>query len=64
MSQKQKVLQHLRSYGTLTTYKAFSLYGVTRLSERIRELERDKHLINHIPIVRGGHSWTAYSLVA
>ena len=63
-SQKAKVLSHLKRRGILTSYHAARLYKIMRLSERIRELESDRHLINHVPVVRGGHRWTAYSLVA
>lgn len=62
-TQKQKVLKHLRERGVLTIYNAFRLYDCTRLSERIRELESDGHLINHVPIVRDGKRYMAYSLI-
>lgn len=62
-TQKELVLQHLQKRGVLTTFSAFRLYDCCRLSERIRELERDGHLINHVPIVRGGKRYMAYSLI-
>lgn len=61
-TQKQLVLRHLRSRGSLTTLTAFRRYG-TWLSERVRELERDGHLINHVPVRRNGRRFMAYSLV-
>ena len=39
--QKEKILDHLERYGTISTYEAFKLYGVTRISNRIGELEED-----------------------
>lgn len=63
MTQKQTLLRHLRSRGSLTTLTAFKRYCVCRLSERVAELERDGHLINHVPIRRNGRRYMAYSLV-
>lgn len=39
--QKEKILEHLKQYGTISTYEAFKLYGITRISSRICELEND-----------------------
>jgi hypothetical protein len=63
MTQKQQVLSHLRSRGSLTTLTAFKRYAICRLSERIRELDRDGHLINRAAIRRNGRRYMAYSLV-
>jgi len=41
LPQKEKVLNHLRKKGTITTFQAFTLYGITRLPARISELRRD-----------------------
>lgn len=62
-TQKDRVLSHLRSRGSITTFVAFARYGIARLSERIRELERDGHLINHTRVTRNGKTYVAYSLV-
>lgn len=62
-TQKSLVLNHLRTRGSITTFVAFDEYSICRLSERIRELERDGHVINHTPITREGKSYVAYSLV-
>lgn len=61
-TQKTQVLEHLRT-GSISTFVAFDRYGITRLSERIRELERDGHLINHARITRDGVTYVSYSLV-
>lgn len=61
--QKQQVLHHMRHHGSITTWIAFKRYGICRLSERVRELEQDGHLINHARIKRGGKSFVAYSLI-
>ena len=42
LSQTKVVLQHLKEHGSITSYEAFSLYGVTRLSAKIYDL-RHKH---------------------
>ncbi len=63
ITQKQQVLRHLRERGSITTLIASDEYRICRLSERIRELERDGHLINHTPVTHNGKSYVAYSLV-
>jgi hypothetical protein len=63
VTQKNQVLKHLRSRGSLTTLTAFKQYSVCRLSERVRELERDGHLINRVNVRRNGRAFVAYSLV-
>jgi hypothetical protein len=62
-TQKDQVLGYMRTRGSITTFIAFEEFDICRLSERIRELERDGHLINHTPITRNGKSYVAYSLV-
>lgn len=63
MTQKEQVLEYLRTRGSITTFIAFDEFSICRLSERIRELERDGHVINHTSIKRDGKSFVAYSLV-
>lgn len=62
-TQKQSVLHHLRYHGSITTLIATRDYRCFRLSERIRELERDGHLINHTRVEKNGRHYMAYSLV-
>lgn len=62
-TQKQLVLTHLRTRGSITTLIATKRYLCFRLSERIRELERDGHLINHSRVKRNRRTYVAYSLV-
>lgn len=62
-TQKRQVLRHMKSRGSITTFIAFDRYLVTRLSERIRELEADGFLINKCPVHRNGKHYKAYSLV-
>lgn len=38
MTQNERVLKHMRKYGTITTKQAYDLYGITRLGARIYEL--------------------------
>lgn len=62
-TQKQLLLKHMRERGSITTLIAFQKYQVCRLSERIRELEEDGHIINRGDIKKNGKHYTAYSLV-
>ena len=41
--QKVRVLQHLKSHGSLTSMEAFEKYGITRLSAVIFELRKLGH---------------------
>ena len=38
VTQKDRVLQHLRDYGSITTWESFQDYGITRLSAVIFDL--------------------------
>lgn len=44
-TQRRAILNHLRSYGTLTSMEAFKLYGVTRLSAKIFDLRKEGYNI-------------------
>lgn len=63
LTQKQQVLRHMRRHGYITTLIACDKYRCFRVSERIRELEADGHVIKHIPIKQNGKRYIAYSLV-
>lgn len=39
MNQRQLVLNHLKKKGAITTFQAYDLYGVTRLSSVIYDLK-------------------------
>lgn len=47
MTQKEKVLRHLQTYGSITPLEAWSEYGIMRLGARIKDLEADGIPINH-----------------
>ena len=38
MTQVEIILRHLQDYGAITTYEAFTEYGITRLPSRIFDL--------------------------
>lgn len=42
---KERVLEHLEKYKTITSWEAIQNYGITRLSEYIRQLRRDGYII-------------------
>lgn len=46
MTQCEKVLRHMRDYGSITTMQAFNWYGITRLPSRIFDLRSAGHLID------------------
>jgi len=41
LTQKDRILNHLEQYGSITTWDSFSLYGDTRLSDKIYRLKKD-----------------------
>lgn len=45
MTQNDMVLTHLKAHRSLSTYEAFTLYGITRLSARIADLRSVGHII-------------------
>jgi hypothetical protein len=50
MTQNQQILHWLESHDSgLSTLEAFELFKCCRISERIRELERQGYLIEHEP---------------
>ena len=44
-TQKDRVLDHLKEQGTITSWEAIQNYGITRLSEYIRQLRHDGYII-------------------
>lgn len=43
MTQKQRILEHLQKYGSITSLESFQLYGDTRLSDKIYRLRKDNY---------------------
>lgn len=41
MTQKDRILEHLQKYGSITTWDSFELYGDTRLSDKIYRLKQE-----------------------
>ena len=42
---RDRVLEHLEKYKTITSWEAIQNYGITRLSEYIRQLRVDGYMI-------------------
>lgn len=45
ISQCDRILRHLRDHGSITSFEAFSEYGILRLAARIKDLKRRGHNI-------------------
>ena len=65
---KQRILDHLEKYGTITSWEAIRDYGCTRISEYIRQLRADGCLIINVTekgTNRFGEktNWVRYTLV-
>lgn len=45
MTQKDKILRHMQTYGSITQAEAYADYGCFRLGARIADLKADGHNI-------------------
>lgn len=68
ISQKDRVLSHMRDYGCISSWEAFTDYGIMRLSAVIFNLKKEGHNITSETINtknRYGHPthYSRYSLV-
>lgn len=67
ISQPALLLAHLSNHGSITQMEAFIALGVTRLSERVRDLERLGYVIRHdwvtVPSRTGHARVVRYSLI-
>ena len=43
---KNRVLQYMKDFGSITTFEAFTELGCTRLSEYIRQLRFNYHIVD------------------
>lgn len=67
MSQKQKLLEHFKKGGKVTTLSAYPLLGILSLTKRVAELRSAGHKIRGVrqPIQKSNGIWsfvTVYSL--
>ena len=46
MSQKEMVLNHLETYGTITPLEALTRYGIMRLAAVVHDLKNEGFIIN------------------
>lgn len=65
---KDRILNHLEKYGSITSWEAIIEYGCSRLSEYIRQLRADNYLIMNVTekgTNRYGEptKWVRYTLV-
>lgn len=40
MTQCERIMRHLEKFGTISTYEAFTEYGITRLASRVCDLRQ------------------------
>ena len=45
ITQCDMILRHLRDHGSITSFEAFTEYGILRLASRINDLKRSGHNI-------------------
>lgn len=61
MTQNEAVLRYINETGSITSFEAFTEFGITRLSARIYELGKDNHYFekeNVTRVNRFGHHVT------
>lgn len=63
MSQKQNILSHMKTYGTITPLEALQKYGCFRLGARIADLKEDGLIIKTEMVKENGKRYARYSLV-
>ena len=61
MNQTETILQHLKTYGFISSFEAFALYHITRLSARVFEL-RKTYNIKDVWVSKGKSSYVNYTL--
>ena len=62
-SQCAILIDYMATGRVVSTIVAMKRWGVTRLSERIRELERRGHKFIRRWVRIGGHAWMTYRLI-
>lgn len=45
-SQCDRILRHMRQYGSISSIEAFTEYGILRLASRINDLKKRGHVIS------------------
>ena len=61
-SQNKQVLNWLKSGQSLTSFQAFSYWGIQRLSARIQDLEKLGHVIDAPLDFEGSRHWSVYTI--
>jgi len=61
MSQKEMVLNHLETYGTITPLEALTRYGVMRLAAVVHKLKNDGFSIRSTMKQHDGRQYASYS---
>lgn len=47
MNQRQRILRHLQTFGSITALEAMQEYGIMRLAARIADLEKEGYRLKH-----------------
>lgn len=63
MTQKQMIMNHLRTYGGITPLEALNRYGCFRLGARIADLKNDGIGIRTEMVKENGKRYARYTLI-
>ena len=63
MSQKDKILDHLKRFGNISTWQAIQDYHVTRLGAHICQLKKEGYSIMPARETDGKNWWVRYTLI-
>ena len=64
MSQTTVVLEHIKTYGSITPLEALTRYGIMRLAARIFDLEAEGYNIKTTIKKHDGRRYASYSMEA
>lgn len=67
MTQRQRILQYMRDFGSISAYEAFMELGITQLAARLTELKNEGYRFKKTPEYRVNKYgekvyWVRYSL--
>lgn len=63
MTQKELLKFHFKRNKSITQLSATLLYGILRISERVREMERKGWVFDHVTVSKNKKRFTEYRLI-
>ena len=57
---KERIIEYMETYGSITTFQAFTDLGITRLSEYIRQIRQERVVLDETIVTKnryGDRTW-------